>query len=227
MSARDVRWFVEDLLHGRRTRGFRPDDDEAAEMRTAIELRAGRAGSGAASEEFVADLRRRLAKELDEPGDVVPLRSGRRRVLQFGSVAAAAVAVGAVADRVAMSASRPAEVAEGPLVPNHGEWARVAASTEVPDGAVRGFEVDGVAGFVRRDDGQVAAVSAVCTHQGCTLRLDAPARELRCPCHATAFAVDGALVRHQLPTPPPALPVLSVRESDGAIEVLAPPPTGR
>jgi nitrite reductase/ring-hydroxylating ferredoxin subunit len=224
MSARDARRFVEDLLHGRRTRGFRPDDDDAAEMRTAIELRAGRAGSGAASEEFVADLRRRLATELDEPGDVVPLRSGRRRVLQFGSVAAAAVAVGAVADRVAMSASRPAEVAEGPLVPNDGEWTRVAASTEVPDGGVRGFDVDGVAGFVRRDGGQVAAVSAICTHQGCKLRLDAPARELRCPCHATAFAVDGALVRHQLPTPPRALPVLSVREADGAIEVLAPPP---
>ena len=55
-------------------------------MRTAIELRAGRAASGAANEEFVADLRRRLAAELDEPGSddaVVPLRSGRRRVLQL------------------------------------------------------------------------------------------------------------------------------------------------
>jgi nitrite reductase/ring-hydroxylating ferredoxin subunit len=225
MSARDIRRFVEDLLRGRRTRGFRPGDDDAAEMRTAIELRAGRAGSGAASEEFVADLRRRLATELDEPGtDVVPLRSGRRRVLQFGSVAAAAVAVGAVADHVAMSASRPAEVAQGPLVPNDGMWTRVAASTELPDGSVRGFEVDGVAGFVRRDGEQVAAVSAICTHQGCKLRLDAPAMQLRCPCHATAFAVNGTLVSHQLPTPPQALPTLSVRESDGGIEVLTPPP---
>ena len=224
MSARDVRRFVEDLLRGRRTRGFRPDADDAAQMRTAIDLRAARAGSGAASEEFVAGLRRRLATELDDPGDVVPIRSGRRRVLQFGSVAAAAVAVGAVADHVAMTASRPAEVAGGPLVPNDGAWTRVAASTEVPDGAVRGFEVDGVAGFVRRDGGQVAAVSGICTHQGCKLRLDAPARELRCPCHATAFAVSGALVRHQLPTPPPALPALAAREAGGAIEVLAPPP---
>jgi cytochrome b6-f complex iron-sulfur subunit len=223
MSARDVRRFVEDLLRGRRNRSFRPDDEDAAQMRTAIELRAARAGSGAASEEFVADLRRRLATELDEPGDVVPLRSGRRRVLQFGSVAAAAVAVGAVADHVAMSASRPAEVAEGPLIPNGGVWTRVAATSEVPDGAVRGFEVDGVAGFVRRDGGQVAAVSGICTHQGCKLRLDAPARELRCPCHTTAFAVNGTLVSHQLPTPPRALPALSVREADGAIEVLTPP----
>src|SRR6476469_7586713 len=110
MSARDVRRFVEDLLRGKRTRGFRADDDDVAQMRAAIDLRASRAGSGAASEEFVADLRRRLATELDEPGtDVIPLRSGRRRVLQFGSVAAAAVAVGAVADHVAMSASRPGE----------------------------------------------------------------------------------------------------------------------
>jgi cytochrome b6-f complex iron-sulfur subunit len=216
-----VRRFVEDLLRGKRTRGFRPDDEDAAQMRAAIELRAGRPGSGAASEEFVADLRRRLATELDEEDDrVVPLRSGRRRVLQFGSVAAAGLAVGAVATR---AASTPAEVADGPLVPTDGQWTRVAASTEVPDGAVRGFAVDGVTGFVRRDAGQVAAVSGICTHQGCALRLDPPARELRCPCHRTSFAVDGALVSHQLPTPPRALPVLSVREADGVIEVLAPP----
>jgi cytochrome b6-f complex iron-sulfur subunit len=216
-----VRRFVEDLLRGRRTRGFRPDDEEAAQMRAAIELRAGRAGSGAASEEFVADLRRRLATELDDDDGLPTLRSGRRRVLQFGSVAAAGLAVGAVATR---AASTPAEIAEGPLVPNDGTWTRVAASTEVPDGAVRGFDVDGVTGFVRRDGGQVAAVSGICTHQGCALRLDAPARELRCPCHRTSFAVNGTLVSHQLPTPPRALPALSVREADGGIEVLAPPP---
>ena len=218
-----VRRFVEDLLRGRRPRAFRPDDEEAAQIRAAIELRAGRAGSGAASEEFVADLRRRLATELDEDDDhgVVPIRSGRRRVLQFGSVAAAGLAVGAVAAR---AASTPAEVAEGPLVPNDGTWTRVAASTDLPDGGVRGVDVDGVTGFVRRDGGQVAAVSGICTHQGCALRLDAPARELRCPCHRTSFAVNGTLVSHQLPTPPRALPALSVREADGGIEVLAPPP---
>ena len=218
-----VRRFVEDLLRGRRTRGFRPDDEEAAQMRAAIELRAGRAGSGAASEEFVADLRRRLATELDvdDADAVVPIRSGRRRVLQFGSVAAAGLAVGAVAAR---AASTPADVAEGPLVPNDGTWTRVAASTDLPDGGVRGFDVDGVTGFVRRDGGQVAAVSGICTHQGCALRLDAPARELRCPCHRTSFAVNGTLVSHQLRTPPRALPTLSVREADGGIEVLAPPP---
>ena len=218
-----VRRFVEDLLRGRRTRGFRPDDEEAAQMRAAIELRAGRAGSGAASEEFVADLRRRLATVLDEDDAdaVVLIRSGRRRVLQFGSVAAAGLAVGAVATR---AASTPADVAEGPLVPNDGTWTRVAASTDLPDGGVRGFDVDGVTGFVRRDGGQVAAVSGICTHQGCALRLDAPARELRCPCHRTSFAVNGTLVSHQLPTPPRALPTLSVREADGGIEVLAPPP---
>jgi len=222
MSARDVRRFVEDLLRGKRTRGFRADDDDVAQMRAAIDLRASRAGSGAASEEFVADLRRRLATELDEDdGAVVAIRSGRRRVLQFGSVAAAGLAVGAVATR---AASTPADVAEGPLVPDDGTWTRVAASTELPDGGVRGFEVDGVTGFVRRDGGQVAAVSGICTHQGCALRLDAPARELRCPCHRTSFAVNGTLVSHQLPTPPRALPALSVREADGGIEVLAPPP---
>jgi cytochrome b6-f complex iron-sulfur subunit len=220
-----VRRFVEDLLSGKRPRGFRPDDEEAAQMRAAIELRAGRAGSGAASEEFVADLRRRLATELDEDDDgVVPIRSGRRRVLQFGSVAAAGLAVGAVATRAASTPAEVSDVAEGPLVPNDGTWTRVAASTDLPDGGVRGFDVDGVTGFVRRDGGQVAAVSGICTHQGCALRLDAPARVLRCPCHRTSFTVNGTLVSHQLPTPPRALPALSVREAEGGIEVLAPPP---
>ena len=218
-----VRRFVEDLLRGRRTRGFRPDDEEAAEMRAAIELRAGRAGSGAASEEFVADLRRRLATELDEDDrrrGADPQRPPSRAAVRLGRPPRAS--------RWGRSPlgprARPPRSAEGPLVPNDGTWTRVAASTDLPDGGVRGFDVDGVTGFVRRDGGQVAAVSGICTHQGCALRLDAPARELRCPCHRTSFAVNGTLVSHQLPTPPRALPTLSVREADGGIEVLAPPP---
>jgi nitrite reductase/ring-hydroxylating ferredoxin subunit len=224
MSARDVRRFVEELLRGRRTRAFRPDDEDAAQMRAAIALRAGRPGSGAAGEEFVAGLHRRLAAELGED-EVAAARGSRRRVLQIGSVAAAAVAVGAVADHVIMTSGSPQATDSGTLTPTDGTWTRVAASTELPDGGVRPFDVDGVAGFVRRDGGRVAAVSGICTHQGCHLRLDAPARILRCPCHMTAFAVTGELVTHELPVAPRPLPRLEVRQNGDAIEVLTPPPS--
>ena len=229
MTARDVRRFVEDLLRGGRTRSFRPDDEDAAAMRAAIALRAARAGSGAPSEEFVAGLHRRLAGELGENDDVAAVRASRRRILQFGSVAAAAVAVGAIADHVVVSSANPPAaadgVAEGTLTPTDGTWTRVAASSELPDGAVRPFEVDSVVGFVRRDNGRVAAVSGICTHQGCRLWLDAQARRLQCPCHTTAFAVTGDLVTHQLPVAPRPLPQLQVRETGGNVEILTPPPT--
>src|SRR6476660_3003075 len=94
MTSRRLRRYVEDLLHGRRPRSFRPNADEAADIRTAITLRAARPGSGAPSEEFVTGLHRRLAAELAPQGQVTPLvRPSRRRALQVASVAAAGVAV--------------------------------------------------------------------------------------------------------------------------------------
>lgn len=45
MNARGLRRYVDDLLRGRRPRPFLPDDFEAAQLRTAIELRAARPDS--------------------------------------------------------------------------------------------------------------------------------------------------------------------------------------
>ena len=42
MNARGLRRYVDDLLRGRRPKPFAPDDFEAAQIRTAIELRATR-----------------------------------------------------------------------------------------------------------------------------------------------------------------------------------------
>jgi cytochrome b6-f complex iron-sulfur subunit len=233
MSARDVRRFVEEVLRGRRPRSFRPDDQEAAEMRTAIALRAARTGAGAPSEEFVSDLHRRLAAELATDGGepVTTLTGTRRQVIRFGSVAAAAIGTGIVLDQTLIhrggtgSTTAAEDATPATLTPTTGTWSAVASSTDLPEGAVHPFEVGGVAGFVRRSDGQVNAVSGTCTHQGCRLRLDAPGRRLQCPCHATAFAVTGELLTHELPVPPGPLPSLVVRETDGKIEVYAPPPS--
>jgi nitrite reductase/ring-hydroxylating ferredoxin subunit len=113
-------------------------------------------------------------------------------------------------------------VGGGWLSPNAGTWYTVAATAELTDGAVRAFDLGTVNGFVERTGGRLRAVSGVCTHLGCRLALDGPARELTCPCHNAAFALTGELVRHQLKTPPPALPRMAVREIDGAVQIFAP-----
>lgn len=225
MSGREVRRYVEDLLAGRRPRKFRPDDAEAAEMRAAIELRAGRLGSAAPSEEFLTGLQRRLAAEIDGADEESrPTGSTRRRDVLIGtSAAAAAVTVGVVADRALVDhGDANSAGAQSTLEPNHGAWRPVAASADLPEGGTVSFDIGTLSGFIRRANGIPVAVSGVCTHQGCKLWLDAPADRLRCPCHSTSFSTEGVVLTHQLPIAPAPLPQLQVRENNGAIEVFAP-----
>ncbi|MEU6581662.1 Rieske 2Fe-2S domain-containing protein [Nocardia sp. NPDC046763] len=227
MSGREVRRFVDELLAGKKSTGFRPDEAEAEEMRTAIELRAARLGSDAPSEEFLSSLQRRLAAEMDdEPTPLHSTNGYRRRNLLIGtSAAAAAATVGAVVDRTLIGHGQPGSppaAKQAPLSPNTGAWLPIARSSDLPEGATIAFDVGTVNGFVRRDKGNPVAVSGVCTHQGCKLWLDAPAERLRCPCHSTSFSIEGEVVTHQLPVAPAPLPTVQVRENNGTIEVFAP-----
>src|SRR2546423_2891292 len=99
MNSRRLRRYVDDLLRGRRPRPFPADDDEAADVRTAIALRAARSGSGAPSEEFVTGLHRRLAAEFAASTDADPTpafhAATRRRVVQGAAAAAPPAAAGA------------------------------------------------------------------------------------------------------------------------------------
>ncbi|MGH3548020.1 MAG: Rieske (2Fe-2S) protein [Pseudonocardiaceae bacterium] len=237
MSARGARRFVADLLRGRRPRSFRADDADAAELRAAITLRAAQPGSATPREEFVSELHRRLAAEpthqdvraLPRRGPVVD--STRRRLVAASSIAAAAAAIGAVADH---TLSNPKSANPGPaqaggeqtLIPTTGAWRTVSASADLSEGGVQGFDLGTVVGFVARTGGALRAVSGVCTHLGCRLALDAPARRLDCPCHNTSFAISGELLHYQLRVPPPALPQFQVREIDGMVQVYAPPGPG-
>ncbi len=210
--------YVEDLLAGRKPRPFKASEDEAAEVRAAILLRSEQ-DDGEPSEEFVAALRDRLAGEMEDK----PAPAGnRRRFVKITTAAAAAAAAGAGLDHVLVSQTAAAPEPQN-MVPDNGEWRAVVASTDLPDGSVRPFDLGAVTGFLRRSAGEVSAVSAICTHLGCRLRLDAPERKLNCPCHRTSFNVDGSLSEHELPVAPPPLPTLLVRESAGRVEVFVPP----
>jgi nitrite reductase/ring-hydroxylating ferredoxin subunit len=228
VSDRTIRRFVEGLLRGQRTEPARPDDSEAEQMKTAIELRAARLGSDAPREDFVADLHRRLAAEMsDEQAPVSHPRWAprRRQVVIGGSVAAASAAAGLVVGRsllaptVTQQATPPTQ---GELEPNAGTWRAVGASVDLPEGGALAFDLGSVNGFVHRTAAKLEAVSGVCTHQGCKLWLDAPESRLRCPCHSTSFSLEGTTITHQMPIAPPPLPKIQVRENNGVIEVFAP-----
>ena len=109
------------------------------------------------------------------------------------------------------------------MTPTAGVWQTVAAASELPEGAVRAFDLGTVAGFVQRADGIVQRGVGLVHPPGLPARLDAAARNLDCPCHTTVFALTGELV-----TPPAARRTphrcrrFATREVDGAVQVFAP-----
>jgi len=71
--------------------------------------------------------------------------------------------------------------------------------------------------------GELRALSAICTDQGCVLNADAASGRLVCPCHWATFQLDGKPTQgsaydHKV-TP---LPTISVRANGDDIEVLVP-----
>ncbi|MBJ7336308.1 Rieske (2Fe-2S) protein [Mycolicibacterium sp.] len=232
MNARGLRRFIDDLLAGRRPRSFEPDDFEAEQIRMAIDLKAARLGADAPRQEFLSDLHRRLAAQMDgqpaQTENVRRLPSATRRQIVVGTSAAAAAAVTALAvDRLVIrddqNPTTDLATTGGELTPNDGSWQAVGKSSDVvEDGVMHPFEVGPVIGFVRRVDGRPEAVSGVCTHQGCRLWFDKPDTRLRCPCHLTSFSPGGQVLTHQLSVSPAPLPKLDVRETGGVIQVFAP-----
>ena len=69
--------------------------------------------------------------------------------------------------------------------------------------------------FIGRDEGGLFALSAVCTHLGCTVaRSD---EGLACPCHGSRFSADGVNLSGPAARP---LPYLALRfNQDGLVEV--------
>jgi nitrite reductase/ring-hydroxylating ferredoxin subunit len=222
---RRISRYVEDLLRGRRPRRFVPTDDESDALRAAIELRGARPESAIPRPEFLTALRGRLAEQaaLAGEGEPEPVRvpARRRRIVLAGAgVAAASAVVAVTVDRVVGVGA--AATASGTLTPSDGDWLRVLASADLAEGGAQTFDTGTVTGYLTRTGGTVEARSGICTHQGCRLKLNVPERRLDCPCHRTFFALDGTVVRSQLPTPPARLPDIAVRERNGEIQVFVP-----
>ena len=214
--------MVEALLAGAPLPPGRLEPGEVEALRAAIELRAARPGADLPDEEFITCLRRQVAAALSGEADTAPSVFPRRAMLAGAAGAVAAGLVGAVAESTLTSTPRPRLAATGEIVPEDGQWIPVAAVADVAGGRVKRFATESTVGFVSERAGTLSAVSGACTHQGCLLRLNEAAGRLDCPCHRTAFGVDGKLMFSQLDTLPAPLPPIQVRSHDGLVEAFLP-----
>ena len=96
-------------------------------------------------------------------------------------------------------------------------------STIVVAGPVDRFELGSVTAFpqgkfylVRLDDGGFLAVSRECTHLGCTVPWVETERQFVCPCHSSAFDIQGDVVN---PPAPRALDLYEVRIENRVVKI--------
>lgn len=70
--------------------------------------------------------------------------------------------------------------------------------------------------LVRFEDGGFLALYNRCTHLACVVSWEERTHEFHCPCHGSAFAIDGAVIN---PPAPRALDRFAVTLEDGEIKV--------
>ena len=82
----------------------------------------------------------------------------------------------------------------------------MAKVSDIPVGGALAAKVNGKPVLlVQQTAGTVTAVSAVCTHQGCTVM--AGKTSLDCPCHGSVFGLDGSVKQGPAPSPLPPVDV--------------------
>lgn len=144
--------------------------------------------------------------ETQKPSRLDPPRVSRRSFLSIASLGSFfAAALTAVAGMLRLP--RPA-VLPGPV-----RRFKVGQPEQFAVGSETMFEKENF--YVFRDAQGVYAISATCTHLGCTVARKA--RGFQCPCHGSVFGAEGAVEAGPAPRP---LPWLEVgRAADGQLVV--------
>jgi cytochrome b6-f complex iron-sulfur subunit len=207
--------FIDDLLRRRRPRRFQAGGEDLEAMSAVVDLVSAGPGADRPDPAFVERLRRRLASELDQAPNPVPSPS-RRRLLQAAVLGAAAALVGGVVDHSLLGFQAGGEPA---VVPNGAGWRPVAALSDLPAGRALAYSTPAVRVLLVNDGGTIRALSGVCTHLGCLLAPSSITGQIDCPCHRTAFAFDGSVVSHELPSAPARLPIVRSRVRGEEIEL--------
>jgi len=75
------------------------------------------------------------------------------------------------------------------------------------EGEAKFFEYAGSSAvLVRKKDGNLVALSAVCTHLGCIVQWQKDKQDFLCPCHAGHYSADGIVTAGPPPKPLPKIP---------------------
>jgi menaquinol-cytochrome c reductase iron-sulfur subunit len=69
---------------------------------------------------------------------------------------------------------------------------------------------------VKQPDNQVVAFTPNCTHLGCAYHWDDPSHTFICPCHTSAFSIDGKVLSGPAPRP---LDRYETRVENGVLEI--------
>lgn len=63
---------------------------------------------------------------------------------------------------------------------------------EIAEGAAKVGSLSGRPTLIIRQNGQLLAYDAVCTHLGCIVRWNGSTRSIECPCHGGVFNLEGS-----------------------------------
>lgn len=137
--------------------------------------------------------------------------SRRTALTGAGGVAGLAL-VAACSDTTDTTTDTTSDAGEG--AGNEAGGAELTALSDVPVGGAVAVEGEGGKALLvtRPSEGEVVALSAVCTHQGCAVAPDG--ERLRCPCHGSTYDLTGKNLGG--PAPSPLTPV-AVEVVDGTV----------
>lgn len=161
------------------------------------------------------------------PPSTPPDANGRRAFLKVGTATVgaglAAIVVAPalravlwpLADDAAVISGGDTFVIVGPRKSFGAVPVKVDIYTDQVDAWNRTTDVKIGSAWVVERDGQLHAFSTVCPHLGCAVDYDAEASKFKCPCHDSAFGLDGS---HEAGPSPRPLDALAVEEQqDGKL----------
>ncbi|HEX5938570.1 MAG TPA: non-heme iron oxygenase ferredoxin subunit [Actinomycetota bacterium] len=99
------------------------------------------------------------------------------------------------------------------------EFVTVGESSEVAEGDVKAFDVNGAEIAVARVEGALFAFSDICTHRHCNLAMGGELDDhtIECECHGSMFDIRTGQVMNPPATDP--LETYEAREADGQIQI--------
>jgi menaquinol-cytochrome c reductase iron-sulfur subunit len=114
------------------------------------------------------------------------------------------------------------------------EWVKTAALSSIPTGkpteiSFQRTRADGwqvitektTAWVVKQSNNEVIAFTPSCTHLGCAFHWDDASNTFVCPCHTSAFSIDGKVLAGPAPRP---LDRYAVQVESGVLEIGPPEP---